>query len=307
MRGPLQALTILIAVSALAGGCDTSVQQSNQALSSGVAAIQAGQTSRGISDLEIALGFDPDNAVAHYYLGMVRLQELHDADSAHSALQRAAELLPDEAEVSYQLGVAESELGRTDQARAAFEAAIAADPEHGRALYRLARLDEADGEIRTAIDTLTRAIYATPRLSIAYNALGNLYLRYGRPQEAMQVLQNGIENENRDDPDSAVARGANRADLGRVYMELGEYDLAVTVLRQAAEMRTNASTEFNLGVAYRERWHENRSDADREAAIRHLRRARGSCNVGTELARCESIEAALNELASDDPDEADDE
>jgi len=303
MRGPLQALTMLIVVAAFAAGCDTTSQQSNQALASGVAAIQAGQTSRGITDLETAIGFNPDNAVAHYYLGLVRLQELRAAETAHPSLQRASELLPGEAEVHYQLGVAESEMGRTAQARAAFEAAIEADADHGRALYRLARLQEESGEIREAIDLLTRAIYASPRLSIAYNALGNLYLRYGRPQEAMQVLQNGIENENPDDPDSDVARGANRADLGRVYMELGEYDAAVSVLRQAAEMRSNASTAFNLGVAYRERWHETGSDDDRDAAIQQLRRARSSCNTSTELARCESIEAALNELQSDESDD----
>jgi tetratricopeptide (TPR) repeat protein len=89
-------------------------------------------------------------------------------------------------------------------------------------------------------------------------------------------------------------------------MELGEYDAAVSVLRQAAEMRPNASTAFNLGVAYRERWHETASEGDREEATRHLRRARGACNVSTELARCESIEAALNELESDESDESDD-
>lgn len=278
-------------------GCDASRQQSDMRLAEGLERVRGGNTLDGVRRLNEATTLDPDNGAAWYYLGMVRLQEYRDPNGAVEPLSEAAIRLPREAEVQYQLGLALVELGRTDEALTAFDAAIAIDPEHARALYRKGRVAEDAGAVREAIDDYTRAIYADPRFTPAYSALGDIYVRFGRPREAMQALLNGIQNENPQDSATRPARGQARATLGRVFMELQDYDAAVRYLAQAAELRPESTTvPFNLGIAYRERVRLNNDDADRAEARRWLERARNSCNRVEELARCESIEAALNDL-----------
>lgn len=257
----------------------------------------AGDHLEAVRKLEEAIGLDPSNGQAHYFLGLIRLQYYQDPGQAVTSLERAVQLMPADAEARYQLGVALERLDRDEAAIATFQEVIALDANHGGALYRLGRGAEAAGEVRDAIDFYTRSIYANPYFPLAYNALGNIYVEYERPQEAIQVFQNGIDNAADSDEDSRVGHAANRADLGRVYMELGEYDLAVSYLREAAAMdRNSGSIPFNLGVALARRYEANGVGADREAAIESLTRASAQCNPGQELARCNSIAAALRDL-----------
>lgn len=295
-RGIVLAAGIAVAATA----CDFSATESIQRTSEGVIAAQSGNNSAAVRSFELALGLDPANAKAHYFLGLIRLQQYQDPTSALPNLEQAVVLDPENAEARYQLGIARERVERFEDAAATFEEVLAFHPTHAGALYRLGLHAEASGEIRDAIDYYTRSIYADPYFSLGYNKLGNIYVRYERPQEAIQVFQNGIENAPEEDPDERVGNAMNRADLGMVYLSLNELDLAVSYLSQARSMHPSSSSiPFNLGVAYARRYDDGGGVSDRDAAIEALTQARAQCNPAEEQARCNSIAAALRDLRRD--------
>lgn len=272
-------------------------------VSEGVGYANRGDDSAAVRAFEEAAHLDPANAYAHYYLGLVRLQEFHAPDRALESLMRAAELAPGEAEIRYQIGVAHEDLGDREAARDAYVEATTLHDAHARAYHRLGRLSEGDGEIRDAIDWYTQAIFADPYFPWPYVELGNLYATWGRPQEAVQVFENGIANSALEDRRHAPGYAQQRADLGRVYLEMDEPELAITYLEQAVELHPQSSTHaFNLGIAYQRRYAATERESDRQLAVENLTRARGQCNPSVEPARCSSIAAALRDLrAAGDP------
>lgn len=281
------------------GGCDMTRLESDRTLAAAQQAFNAGSYSDAIAKIDEACLQDPTNGVAWYYGGIITMQKLNDAESSLEYFEKAVEYIEGDGEILYQYGVALLGANNPSSARQRFVEAVAADPFHGPAWYRLGQLAEEDQEIRDAIDLYSRAIYADPRFPMSYNALGNIYARFGRWREARMVFQNGIDNENPNDEETLVGRAQNRADLGRVFMELQEYEAAVNALRQAVELRPeSASANFNLGVAFERKYAASGMDSDRENALQFLRRANGQCNFATEGARCEAIEATLRELES---------
>jgi tetratricopeptide (TPR) repeat protein len=290
-------VSLIVVVGAIFGACDTSQVDSDRKIAEGMDALAAGQTTTGFRLLEEATQLAPDNARAHYTLGIMRLQQQHDPHGAISSLDAAVEALPTHAEAHYQRGVALLELERLNEAQVALEQAVENDPQHGRALYRLGRIAVAQEDVPLAIDYLTRSIWASPRFPMPYGELASLYWRFGRPREAVQVLQNALANENAADESNVLGHAQNRADLGQLHYELGEFADAVRYLEQAASMRPDSgSISFNLGIAGRELYAQTGNAADRDAALASLRRAQSRCIVATEQARCESIAAALQEL-----------
>ncbi|MCB9531628.1 MAG: tetratricopeptide repeat protein [Myxococcales bacterium] len=295
-RSP-RALAGLLLLGLGVAGCDTSKVEALQRLSEGVQYAAAGENVEAARRLEESLRLDPTSAKANYMLGLIRLQRFQNPGEATRYLERAIELDAGDTEARYQLGIALAALGRPEEAMARFEEVIAQAPEHAGALFRLASSADEAGDVRRAIDLYTRAIYADPYFPLPYNGLGNIYFDYGRPQEALQVFQNGIDNCVLDTSEFRPGNAANRADLGRVYSELEEYDLAISYLTMAAELdSTAADIPFNLGVAYRDRAARTGSAEDRQAAEAQLNRARTQCNPAREQARCTSIAAALSDL-----------
>lgn len=281
-------------------GCDVSKPAAIQQVAKGLEHANQGEYSEAVRRFEEALTLDPTNPQAHYFIGLVRLQQFNDPAGAATSLEAAILLAPVDAETRYQLGVALERLDRPEDAAVRFAEALALAPEHAGALYRTGLISEGTGEIRDAIDYYTRSIYADPYFPLSYNALGNIYFRYGRPQEALQVFQNGIDNAIEEERDARVGNALNRADLGRVYMDLGEMDLAISYLRDAMAFdQTLTSIPFNLGIAYSRRYGATGAAEDREEAIAQFTRARAQCRPAVEQARCDSIAAALRDLRND--------
>lgn len=268
-----------------------------QDVAESVALAQRGDYVNAARSLESAVHQDAENAYAHYYLGLIRLQEFGDTERGLESLLRAAELAPHESEIRYQIGVAHEAAGESDLAMGAFQSALATDPTHAQALFRMGEMTRASGDVRGAIDLYTRAMYADPHFPMAYNALGNLYARYGHDDEAIAVFENGIANGAVADPRYRAGHAANRADLGRVLLRSDRVDDAIGSLEEAVDLHPNSTSHaFNLGVAYRARFERDESVADRERALEQLAQARNRCNTSAEPARCTSIASALRDL-----------
>jgi tetratricopeptide (TPR) repeat protein len=108
--------------------------------------------------------------------------------------RRALELAPGWVDAHINLGVALYQMGRSDDARAEFFAAVQLDPLNGISRYNLGCVLEEQGEIDEAIDHLVRAARAMPghadvhfNLALAYERRGErdlasehwiLYLRH---------------------------------------------------------------------------------------------------------------------------------
>jgi tetratricopeptide (TPR) repeat protein len=97
--------------------------------------------------------------------------------------RQAIELAPEWIDAHINLGVALYQLGKAEEARAAFAAAVQLDPLNGISRYNLGCVLEEQGEFEQAIDHLRRAARAMPahadvhfNLALAYEKHGERHL-----------------------------------------------------------------------------------------------------------------------------------
>ena len=122
---------------------------------------------------------------------------------ARALLERARAMAPDDARIHYTLGLLCSDLGRADDALAAFDASLRLDPDdakahnnRGSALQILRRLPEAGAAFRRALDL-------RPDLELPYLNLGKLLEQQANTQGAVEIY------------DLALARGLDRDLFGQ--------------------------------------------------------------------------------------------
>ena len=98
----------------------------------------------------------PDSGFAWKLLG-ITLYRL--GKNAMPALKKAAQLLPNDAEVHFNLGVSQSSLGQLDAAVASYRWAIRIKPDYISALNNLARLLMDQGRSRAAFDLIIHSLH----------------------------------------------------------------------------------------------------------------------------------------------------
>ncbi|MDB9926881.1 tetratricopeptide repeat protein, partial [Hyphomicrobiales bacterium] len=110
---------------------------------------QTGKNSEAAHANQTAVALSPQDAEAHYNLG-ITLKELGRLDEALAIYNQAIALKPDYTEAHYNLGITLKKLGRLDEALASYNQAIALKPDFAEAhsnlgitLQELGRLDEA--------------------------------------------------------------------------------------------------------------------------------------------------------------------
>lgn len=89
----------------------------------------------------------------------------------------------------YLTGMAEQDMGATQEATAAFQQAIRSNPRHARALYRLAEIESTDAQtLDAAASHLSTAAHLEPANADYALALARVRLEQNRPGEAMTAL-----------------------------------------------------------------------------------------------------------------------
>ncbi|HTM22393.1 MAG TPA: tetratricopeptide repeat protein [Kofleriaceae bacterium] len=194
------------------------------------------------------MGEDPDALIA----SARALRLAGEAEAALALLDRAEELGLGEqgarrAAAALERGWAHNARERWDEAHSAFAAAVAAAPDdllartwHGRALYNLARDDEAEAELRGVLER-------DPERWMAWSFLGDLCALSGRDAEAIAAFSEVIRLQ----PDAGYAfyrRGmlhdragdleAARADgeaAARLHFEPDDEDLEDDEAEQAGD------------------------------------------------------------------------
>jgi len=204
----------------------------------------------------------PDDAEAHANLGnaLLRMARLEDAAASY---RRALEIAPRSAEVCNNLGNALRGLGRPDEALARYHQAIDANPNFAEAYSNLGNALRGLARPDEAAASYRRALDIRPQYPEAWNNLGNALLDLKRLEESAASYRRALEIK----PDFAEAH----SNLGNVLRNLGQLEEAVASYRRALAAKPDfAAAHSNLGDTLR--------------SLGKLADAAASCGRATELA-----------------------
>ena len=198
----------------------------------------------------------PDSGFCWKALGLSLQAQGKDA---LPALQKAAQLLPDDAEAHNNLGNAQKDLGQLDAAIASYRRALMINPDYALAHNNLGAVLEDLGQLDAAVASYRRALSIEPNFIEAYNNLGNALIDLGQLDSAVACYHQVLKIA----PHLAEAH----SNLGAALQALGRLDEAVNSLRQALEIKPDyAIAHNNMGNALREL-------GQLEAAVVSFRRA----------------------------------
>jgi tetratricopeptide (TPR) repeat protein len=223
----------------------------------GVALVELGRDQEAVAELEPTLAAAPDDLTVLYSLGTAYLRlrradvspviqrlktlpggeplaltlegqahlERFEFELAAASLEAASRLAPDLPRLSGLLGLSYLKLGRRAEAVACFERELSRAPEDFAALYYLASLHEAMGDLGAARRRVESALKAEPRSAAAHALRGKILLRQGRAAEALKAAEAALAEE----PENADHRFLR----ARIYQRLNRPDDAA---REFAEV-----------------------------------------------------------------------
>jgi predicted O-linked N-acetylglucosamine transferase (SPINDLY family) len=217
-------------------------------------------------------------------LGASRLAQGKDA---RHALQRAADLVPSDADNFANLGKALRDAGQLQAALTSYDRVLTLQPDFVMAhCFRAGVLQEL-GQLDLAVAGYRRALELDPTLAEAYNALGSALRGLGQRHDAVASYRRALTIK----PDYADAW----CNLGTALWEIGQVDEAVSSLRRAVEINPDfAMAHNNLGTALR----DIGQIADALASYRRALEldpgyADASCNLGLVLQDLKQFDEAL--------------
>jgi tetratricopeptide (TPR) repeat protein len=194
--------------------------------------------------LERAAALLPDDAEAHTNLGNVRRANGH-LEAAVQSHRRAVALQSDYAEAHNNLGSALKDLGRSEEAIVSYRRALALKPDFALAHANLAVVLMALSRLDEARSSLRRAIVMKPDFAEAHAHLGEVLARQGEPAEALKSFERAVE--------LSPGLGAVHARLGVLRRESGDLERAAMSLRHALECNPqDAEAHNDLGIVQRE-------------------------------------------------------
>ena len=197
---------------------------------------------------KLALGEDPDYALAHAGLGEACLRKYRynkevpwiqrAVDHCNGALELNAQLAP----VRVTLGLIHTEMGRYEEAIQEFLEAIEMDEMNTTAYLGLSRTYESMGRLKEAEDIGKKVIQLRPSYWQGYSRLGIFYFRHGRYEEAIDQLRRvvALTPEN--------ARSYSR--LGVVYYTVERWEKARVMFERSIRIQPSYRAYYNLATLY---------------------------------------------------------
>ena len=217
-------------------------QDAQQAMTQAKQYLDQQRYDEAISAYREAVRGDPQNAVAHYGLGVAYSRTGAD-DQAIAAYREAVRLQPTNVDAYYGLGVAAERKGLDDEAIAAFREVIRRRPDDAMAYYGVGVASERQGQDEQAINAYREAIRLNPSLADAHFHLGMIYARGRQDERAIAAYREAIRLQ----PSYADAHYS----LGLLYTKQGQNDQAIEAYRQALRLQPNhANAYVGLGVTY---------------------------------------------------------
>lgn len=219
----------------------------------GLAHAALGDTEAALADYNEAIRLDPAYVRAHQNR-LLLLEQLAAAAADPAALlaqiadgnAQLAALEPEGAALyRYREGVARARLRDTAGARAAFDAALRADPQQVDALYERGLLSFAEGQLDAALADFDAALQLSPRAANAFYARGLAHQAAGDLERAVADLSQAIALRPEGYPEALLARAAAHAAAGRASQaradleRLAELDVDELIQRGAAQVEAS--------------------------------------------------------------------
>ena len=204
--------------------------------------MSAGRFADAAESAHILLSGDPGQPRVWKTLGLAKLMSGQDAVEA---LERARQLLPEDAEVHYYLGNALQSSGQLEAAKGCYLQAITIKPRFAEAQVGLGTVWRALGQMETAMACYRQALEIRPDFPEAIGNLSNALREQGKISEAAEGYRRVLQIR----PDMAEAHN----NLGSALLELGQPEQAAASYRQALRIRPRyAEALCNLANALRD-------------------------------------------------------
>jgi predicted O-linked N-acetylglucosamine transferase (SPINDLY family) len=194
--------------------------------------------------LREALGIAPNNALAHYRLGIV-LQEVKRFAEAELAFQDAIAASGNMAEAHAELGNLYYTQGQVTEAEQCFHRAIAARPTYAWAHYLLGNLYRENGRLAPAADAYREAVKHRPDHPEAWYNLGLTERLRDLLDEAIAAYSQAVALR------PTFAEALNN--LGTCRRAQGRLDEAEKLFREALANKDLAMPYYNLAGLFAER------------------------------------------------------
>jgi protein O-GlcNAc transferase len=157
-------------------------------------------------------------------------------------LQKAAMLLPDDAETHCNLGLAMGLHAKWDEAIASYRRALTIKPDLAEAHYGLGNVMLKSRQLNDAAACFRRALEINPQYIDAHNNLGNVLNALGQPSGAIEHFRRALQL----NPDYAEAHN----NLGNALKNTEQLDQALESFRGALTLKPDfAEAHNNLGIA----------------------------------------------------------
>ncbi len=193
--------------------------------------LQLGRREAALAAFERAVALQPD-PVVHIHLGLTLIQ-LGQRARGEAEIAKAFALGQAPVEVHLELADACAQLGLGDRELAALDAAVAADPRHRLARYRLALALLARGRDLPRVEAVAEALYAADTADPLYaGLLGAVCHLEGRALRARALLAKAVADDPLLGPEPVAPY---RCFLGLALMAAGERDRAVAELRRCLD------------------------------------------------------------------------
>ena len=144
-----------------------------------------------IASLRQAIILNPDNALAHYNLGMA-LHARKQPDEAIQAFQEAVRLAPLQLQARIALSDALFSAGRLDEAAACYQKVLAIRPDYADALNNLGNIYKEQGTLDEAVACYQKALTIRPDDAMTNHNLGNTLKDLGKLDGAIACYQKAL-------------------------------------------------------------------------------------------------------------------
>jgi len=196
-----------------------------------------------LSALERATQLLPADAEVHSNFGNA-LRVQGKLDDAAASYRRALKINPDYAEAHNNLGNLLRDLGEFDAAVASCRRALKIKPHFAAAHSNLGAALRGLGQLEDAVASYRRAIAYKPDFAEAHSNLGNALRSLGQLGDAAASYRRAIAHS----PDLTEAHSS----LGNILLDLGQLDDAAASCRRALELKPDSAEAYcDLGNALR--------------------------------------------------------
>jgi len=174
----------------------------------------------------------------------VRLGQTHrlsgNLPAAVDALQKARDILPNNAMVLNTLAVTLDTVGQKKEAKAVYENALRIESENPVALNNLAYIiaESAGGDLDQALTFAQRANQKLPQAVEIADTLGWIYLKKNLPDNALEIFRNNVSK--------APKNSTYRYHLGMALYQKGDKVKAKQELQAALAQKPSKEEEANI-------------------------------------------------------------